>query len=107
MKTCWYEWHASLASIFQNLVVDYPLVVSYNQQCQIETNVNYLCAIIISIQLLLSYASSCAKLWINLITLSHNCHMSKCHGVFTKIFTIFFSNVDQTEHVPDFEFERF
>ena len=36
--------------------LDYPLVISYNQQCHIGTNVNYLRAIIIS------YAFSRAEL---------------------------------------------
>ena len=41
---CRYEWRTSLGSIFQNLAVDYLLMISYNQECHIETKVNYLCA---------------------------------------------------------------
>ena len=39
-----------------NLVVDCPLVTSYNQLHHIPTNVNYLFAIIISIHTMLSHA---------------------------------------------------
>ena len=35
-----YEWHVSLGSIFQNLLVDFPWMISFNQQCHIRTNVN-------------------------------------------------------------------
>ena len=42
--------------------LDYSLVISNNQQCHIETNVNYLRAIIISIHLMLLYAFSRAEL---------------------------------------------
>ena len=33
--------------------------------------------------------------------------MSKCDGIFTVDFIIFFSNARKTENVPEFEFERF
>ena len=33
--------------------------------------------------------------------------MSKRHGVFIENSTIFFSNIEKTENVPEFEFENF
>ena len=33
--------------------------------------------------------------------------MSKLHDIFTKNFTIFFSNAEKTVNVPDFEFDKF
>ena len=33
--------------------------------------------------------------------------MSKCHGAFTENFTIFLSNTEKTENVPEFKFDRF
>ena len=32
--------------------------------------------------------------------------MSKCHGIFTKNFTIFFSKAGKTKNVPEFGFEK-
>ena len=50
-----------LGSIFQKLVADYPLVIFYNQQCDIGINVNCVCAIIISKHVMLSFAFSGAE----------------------------------------------
>ena len=33
--------------------------------------------------------------------------MSKFQGVFTENFTIFFSNAEKIENMPEFEFEKF
>ena len=64
-EICRYELLASLGSVSQNLVVDYPLVIFCNQQGHIGTNVNYLCAVIISVHMIfLSFVLSRAELWI-------------------------------------------
>ena len=33
--------------------------------------------------------------------------ISKCHGIFTENFTIFFSNAGKTGNVPEFKFDNF
>ena len=80
--------HASLASFFQNLFVDYPLVIFYNQQCHDGSNINYLCVIIISIHIILSFVYVMKNKQIDHISNI----MSKRHGVFTENFTIIFPN---------------
>ena len=61
-------------------------MISYGQQCHNGTDVNYLCAIIISINIMLSSAFSSVAFWITLISFQpylpyviknkHNDHMS-------------------------------
>ena len=80
--------HTSLASFFQNLFVDYPLVIFYNQQCHVRSNINYLCVIIISIHIILSFVYVMKNKQIDHISNI----MSKRHGVFSENFAIFFPN---------------
>ena len=80
--------HTSLASFFQNLFVDYPLVIFYNQQCHVGSNINYLCVIIISMHIILSFVYVMKNKQIDHISNI----MSKRHGVFSENFAIFFPN---------------
>ena len=60
--------HQSFGYVLQNLVADYHLMISSNQEIHIGTNINYLCAIIISLYIMLSFAFSCTELWIILLS---------------------------------------
>ena len=62
-------------ALFSKNSVDYPLMISYNLQCHIGTNLNYLCTIIISIHKMLSFVFSSAELLIISIAICHNCHI--------------------------------
>ena len=75
-------------------VVDYPLVIFYNQECHIGTNVNDLSVIIIRIYIMLSFEFSSAQL--RIILISHQSKLSylKCENA-------------KHENVSEFEFERF
>ena len=82
----------------------------------IEKNVNYFCAIIISIHLMLSFFyyffvknnQSLLPCVIKIKQIDNITNiMSKGHGVSTENFTIFFSNEGKTENGLEFEFERF
>ena len=94
---------------WQNLIVNYPLAVSYTQLCHIRTNVNYWCAFIIPSQhrcwflhfLVQDYESYFNK-WIDLSAIS-------CQNIAVFIAKALLSFLQIQEKLRNYEFgiERF
>ena len=109
---CRWMMHQS-CSIFQYLVVNYHLVVSYPQQCHIRINENKWYVVITAINTILLFCIfSCGTLnnFYKLLVIVAPCNenkwivliskiMSKHYGICTENCTIFFSNAGKTRNV--------
>ena len=105
-------------SIVQNLVVNYHLVVSWNRQSHIGTNVSLWHAIIIAIHINLLFVFTRAELWIIVASYSNIRHMSGktkavallaifCQNITYFYRKPFFRNAGKSGHSPKFRFDKF
>ena len=83
-------------SIFQNVVVNYHLVVSYPQQCHIGIDLKHCCVVVIAMHIVLLFGFVREELSdiMKNKRIGHLSNvMSKRHSIFTKNFTIVLSKL--------------